>query len=253
MKKITLITDLDNTLIYSYKKASLEKDICVEEIHGKPQGFMTQYAYELFAQLYDKVEIVPITTRSVEQYKRIKWQQGKAPRYAICANGGILLENGEINEAWLNETHRQIDKYRAERKRLEELLLKEDLYIRVRQVDDIYLFSYIKEGVDIQKKAKEYKDITPLNVIASGKKLYFFPPIINKGEATRKIKNLLNMGETISAGDSTIDVPMLNETDYRVIPNNYLKEYVKSEGLIICKDEPLSDLVLRTVKEKSDT
>ena len=96
MKKLFL-TDIDNTLIYSYKHAK-DGDVCVENIHDKPQGYMPVYAYENLARVGEAFEVVPITTRSAEQYNRISFPL--KIKHAVVANGGLLLCEGKVDEAW---------------------------------------------------------------------------------------------------------------------------------------------------------
>ena len=46
------------------------------------------------------------------------------------------------------------------------------------------------------------------------RKVYLFPPDVNKGRAVRQLISRLRPAVTVGAGDSGMDVPMLNETDY---------------------------------------
>ena len=41
------LSDLDNTLLYSYKHRATD-DVCIEYNKGKEQGFMTSYSFDLF-------------------------------------------------------------------------------------------------------------------------------------------------------------------------------------------------------------
>ena len=86
-----LFTDLDNTLIYS-KKIDIEDKISVEIYDGDDNSFMSRYSYELLHRLNKSILFVPVTTRTIIQYSRIEF--GILPRYSLCANGGVLLENG---------------------------------------------------------------------------------------------------------------------------------------------------------------
>ena len=95
---ILFASDLDNTLIHSYKRAD-SADICVETKDSKCLSYMTPKAYTMLQKL-DGVCFVPITTRSLEQYRRIKLFDDKLPRYALTSNGGLLLVNDEIDAEW---------------------------------------------------------------------------------------------------------------------------------------------------------
>ena len=44
---VLFVSDLDNTLIYSYKREIGKKKICVELYEGKEISFMTENSYRL--------------------------------------------------------------------------------------------------------------------------------------------------------------------------------------------------------------
>ena len=89
-----LFTDLDNTLIYS-KKTDIKKRISVEVYRGEDNSFMSKYSYELLKKLHERLLIVPVTTRTYMQYERINLSI--VPKYVLCANGGQLLKNDELD------------------------------------------------------------------------------------------------------------------------------------------------------------
>ncbi len=212
MKKILMACDLDNTLIHSYKKKK-EGDVCIELIKGKEQGFINDSIREKMRRLNEKVIFVPITTRSIEQYLRIQWEQIVIPRYAVTTNGAILLDNGEKDPAWLGESDTILENYKDELSRILALLEQEDDYIRCRSVDGMYVFAYCKEGIEAEKKVRYYQEKTALDVISSGKKIYFLPGEFNKGYALQRLKRLIRPDYIIAAGDSEIDIPMLELAD----------------------------------------
>ena len=73
-------------------------------------SFMTPCAFELLRKINEREDIVfsPLTTRSLEQYYRVDFFDGKSPELALAANGGILLENGVINKNWFEESKNMI-------------------------------------------------------------------------------------------------------------------------------------------------
>lgn len=230
---ILFACDLDNTLLYSYKH-KMNGDICVEMNNGQEQGFMSPKSYEMLYELLQRNVFVPITTRSVEQYRRITWPQGLEPTYAITTNGAILIKRSEIDEEWLNDSKKALAPYQSEITRLHTLLSSQDKYIRCRIVDDMYLFAYCKDGVNIEDCVHEHSEKTSLNVIASGRKLYFLPPSITKGMAVRKLKNALTPMKVVCAGDSKIDLSMLCEADIAMTPNIHLGRLINDAEVNIC-------------------
>ena len=129
MKDIVFASDLDNTLLYS-RSHKREGDICVEHIKGRAHGFMTPLAIERLREVSQKVRLIPVTTRSVEQYRRIEWPEGTAPEYAVTTNGAVLLHGGEVDAAWREAHDALIAPAREEIARCHALYLGDAAFIR---------------------------------------------------------------------------------------------------------------------------
>ena len=143
MKEILLACDLDNTLIYSYKHR-VPGDSCVEWLDGQEQSFMTERTQALLRQLPANVRLVPVTTRSKEQYQRICWPklaEAASPQWAVCSNGGLLLAEGAPEPAWQMEAARLVAPYEQVLAELAWQLSKVSAYKRCKMVDDIYLYT----------------------------------------------------------------------------------------------------------------
>ena len=245
---ILFFSDLDNTLIYSNKHRNVN-DICIEINNGKEQGFMTPITYKLFKECIKNVKFIPVTTRSIKQYQRIEWPEGFKPEIEITTNGAMIFHNSQIDLEWINKTKLQFLKYEIELLMLREKLIKDNKYIRCEVVDNMYLFAYCKDGVDASICAKENENKhNRLSIIASGKKLYFFPPYICKGNAVKRIKQQLNPNITVAAGDSVIDISMLNSVDIAIVPNEYLAGKITTKTKYVSDGtQPFSEFVLKTV------
>ncbi|MDR1579784.1 MAG: hypothetical protein LBS35_05460, partial [Synergistaceae bacterium] len=103
---VLFASDLDNTLIHSYRVAEAG-DICVETRDGKKLSFMSPKAHGILKDIAAKCAFVPVTTRSLEQYRRL--DLGVKPKYALVANGALLLIDGEVDELWASETRRRLN------------------------------------------------------------------------------------------------------------------------------------------------
>ena len=86
--------DLDNTLIYSYKREINVPVTWVEQYQGRDISFMTEMSWSLLQQVRRQALFVPATTRTVEQYQRITFGT-PPPEYALVCNGGVLLVHGK--------------------------------------------------------------------------------------------------------------------------------------------------------------
>lgn len=210
---------------------------------------MTPRTAELLRAVKALADIVPVTTRSIEQYHRICWPAGCTPEYAVVANGAVLLKNGEIEESWRRASEPVIAPYMEELRSLLPEFSNEERFPRCRVVNDAYLFVYCGKGVDPADCVHAYKSCSGLNIVNSGKKVYFFPPRINKGDALRRLKELMCPSGTVAAGDSIIDVPMLNEADLAIIPSFFQETEIRAPKVRAQENgRPFAEFVLETVQ-----
>lgn len=247
MSGILFASDLDNTLLFSYRHRAAA-DQCVEYLEGREQGFCTQKSLELLVQVGERARLIPITTRSVEQYRRINWPESCTPRHAVTTNGGILLIDGVSDPEWKAETDRLTLPWREELLALEYRLPEAPMLKRFRMVDGLYLFAACDNSESAQAGGAYFTGSTSLDVAVSGRKVYFFPPPLNKGEALRRLRERFRPDRTICAGDSVIDVPMLLAADVAILPDAGLLPEKSSAVLKVHQGEGrFPDFVLESV------
>ena len=214
-----LATDLDNTLIHSRKKRQAG-DICVEWLEGTEQSFLSETALHLLRELRRKLRFLAVTTRSREQYLRIRWPEGCRPEYAIVSNGaGLFCGDAEVPH-WQKAMAEDCLPYREELERLRQRFGKEPLF-RCRLVDDAYLFLCAEDGRSLEASVEAFQKGTTLTAAATGRKLYFFPPPLDKGGALERLRKQLSMPFVYGAGDSPIDLPLLLSADAAFVPHGY--------------------------------
>lgn len=248
MNGILFACDLDNTLLYSYKYRKVG-DLCVEMLHGKEHGFMTPHTIELLKDIKNLVDFVPVTTRSIEQYGRIIWPTDCTPKYAIVANGAVLLKDGKIERAWREASEYMIAPYKDELLALMLEFTDPRKFLRCRIVDDAYMFVYCYNNISPMDCVCTYGHRSRLKVVCSGKKVYFFPPAINKGSAIKRLKAILRPITTIVAGDSTIDIPMLNKADLAIIPASFQESAIQTPYIKASESEiSFSEFALAVVR-----
>lgn len=241
MKKILFACDLDNTLIHSHKIKN-DNDICVEIFDGKQQSFITPRTSELLKKIYisDNITLLPVTTRSIEQYSRIKWEN--YPEFALVTNGTITLKNGVIF------TREDVSEYYPEIQNLFDKIKNIPDFLKVKIVDGMYLFAYCTENADVKTCAERCSGLTSLNTQYSGRKIYFFPPAANKGTAVKKFAENFGFDFIISAGDSSIDCPMLEIADISIVPDKNISKDISTSDLRICPENTsFSEFILETV------
>lgn len=237
--------DLDNTLMFSHRHKE-PGDICVEWLEGKEQGFMTPEVWERLGTLPSGIRLLPVTTRSVEQYRRIRWPEGAEPEYAVTTNGGILLGREGPDPAWLEASRTLAEPYRKTLMGLYEELPHQSWCLRRQTVDGLYLFAVCPEGTDMEACAALYRGKTPLTVEPSGRKLYFFPPGLDKGAAVEAARRRFGSCRLACAGDSALDLPMLRLADLALVPGKELAERLPGNKAVrVCpKDIRFSEFVV---------
>lgn len=224
-------SDLDRTLIYSAKFIDSNMVIgdhikLVEQYNGKDISYMKTKSIELLKDINSRLLFVPVTTRTINQYKRINiFNTEFNPRYAITSNGGNILMNDELDMNWnliiknkmINECE-SLDNVLKEFKRS----IADDLWIKkINSADDLFIYSI----VDLQKIPCDDIQIFEKwlisknwRIILNGRKLYFIPNCINKRDAVKYIADREEIELIISAGDSILDYEMLEISNHFISP-----------------------------------
>lgn len=232
-----LFTDLDNTLIYS-KNTYIEDKISVEVYNEEYNSFMSRASYELLHSLNESILFVPVTTRTIVQYNRIDF--GILPRYALCANGGMLLENGIISEEWYRESLSIVKA--SEKERHKAFVFLENDKRRKFECRDIYgLFIFTKcDNIESAVSDLEsFLNIDLVDILYNKDKLYIMPKVLNKANMIRRFLRKQGFGKendmVFAAGDTEFDKGMIEladigfaHKDLNINNKNILNDY---EGL----------------------
>lgn len=215
MGKILFACDMDNTLLYSVHHAP-EDAVCVEKIDNAEQGFMTRKTVAALAKLPRMVTLLPVTTRSVEQYLRIHWPGGSTPQYALVTNGATLLfQNTVVRKLFVPPAQSASalseirEKYAWDRR-----------FRSCRVVDGTYVYLYCADGVDPCAAVREIPAVAGFHIELSGRKIYFFPNGWDKGKAVALLAREHHFEKVIAAGDSIIDRAMLCAADVALVPQD---------------------------------
>ena len=241
-------TDLDNTMIYSYRRVvGLENTLCcVEYYNGKPLTYMTPSAIDMLNFLLSKIYVIPTTSRSITQFKRV--EPFRSTKYAIVDNGGTILYKDEPLSDWSNYINKVLQSYDLE-SILEIFRNLPGLVSTPRIVDKMFLFAKSEETRLCEDYLK-FKLDTKWKIDVQGQKVYAIPMEITKGNALKFIcENLLADNQPIiSAGDSNLDMSMLDYSDYSYIPSDSKlsalgNKYIKTGSGIYAADSILKSVI----------
>ncbi len=244
---IVFNSDLDNTLIYSYKRDIGYNKKCVEIYENREISFMSEKSIEMLKYISKKINFVPLTTRTEEQYKRIFFNDVNI-EYALVCNGGILLKNGKRDEKWYENSIEIIKPFNEEMKKAAKLL-ENDIYrnFELRNIDNLFLFTKSSEPLKTIEYVKSNINNENIDVFNNGIKVYAIPKKLDKGTALKRFKDYINSEFVISAGDSIFDVPMVNCADIGFMPKD-MNEFTDNRNIKFCdKDILFSEYVLENI------
>lgn len=253
--KMVFYSDLDNTLIYSYKHDIGKEKRCVETYEGREISFMTEDSFRLLQEVNKKVLFVPVTTRTVQQYQRIRLGIG-VPEYALVCNGGILLENGERDPGWHEASRALVADCQQELHRAEKKLEGDvDVNFEVRNIEDLFLFTKSAHPERTVRNLQNTLDHWLVDVFSNGVKIYVLPKKLTKGAAVRRFQEKLQQGTgsaigSIAAGDSAFDIPMLLEADVALMPKEMQARGICKEAILYSDGKRIfSDFLLEYVSQ----
>lgn len=219
-------TDLDRTIIFSNKFIDdcNENIVCVEKFENKPISYMTSASLEKLEELKAKsnLRIIPVTTRSVAQFKRVRPVQDC--EFAITSNGGTILHNGRLFIPWYNYIQRVLRNYKSDFKYMSKMLKNYSSYCEkpLKLVDNMFFFMKLKdEGSKNQELLdilNEILDKSKWSFTLQGLKLYVIPKEISKENALLYLKKYLNEDSLVVSGDGKLDIGFLTIGDIRIIP-----------------------------------
>lgn len=245
---IVFNVDLDNTMIYSYKHNIGSDKMDVELYNGRNISFITNKTHDMLLKLKDKVLIVPTTTRTVEQYKRINLQIGDI-KYALTCNGGVLLVNGREDETWYKESCRLVkDSIESMLKAMSILENDKRRTFEVRFIKELFVFTKCDEPESVVNELKEVLDEKLVNVFNNGIKIYVVPKTLSKGMAIKRFSEYIKAEKIIAAGDSEFDISMIKDADIGLAPKGLFEDDNVSDNIrILPGNEVYSEEVLNTV------
>lgn len=224
-------SDLDQTLIYSPKsfRLLLGQPVVpvssVEIYEGRQISFMADHVIGKLEKIASHSLFVPVTTRTIAQYRRISLFQEKIiPAYSVMSNGGNILRNGVVDEGW----QRQV-----QLKREQLCLSPQDLlagFMEIhheswaapsRMADELFYYCVVEREKIPSQELESFAlwaEGQGWQVSLQGRKLYLVPQVVNKWTAVAHIRELSQEKGVIAAGDSLLDLCMLQQADYAMVP-----------------------------------
>ena len=230
-------SDLDQTLIYSENFLNkyyshpehVKKELLftIEYYQSKPLSYIHNHVIVSLRKIDNAGLFLPVTTRTIEQYKRIDFDQyGINPEFAVTTNGAKILRNGKVLKEWsvqVEEKLNKIQKSTVEIQKMASQILPKEVIKKERIAEDIFAYYVLyRENLEFQTVEDLTREAAPLGweVSLQGTKIYLIPDVISKWDAVSYVCTMTKQKEVLGAGDSLLDLSLLNKADISIIPRH---------------------------------
>lgn len=217
--------DIDRTVSFS-RAAGAGPDVdglvVVEMYQGAPYSFCTPVAAQQLTALCDIADVVPVTTRTAEQFARINLPGGPC-RYALVANGARLLVDGAPDAQWSTHTAALLRACAPLAQVWEHVQRSAPASVKVLKcVEDLFCYAVLYRDrvadavawvADMAAWAAERGWV----MSQQGRKVYWLPGPLSKGTSARRLAEQLGSSTLLAAGDSRLDAPLLAAADAAVV------------------------------------
>ena len=248
-----LCTDLDNTIIYSYKHDIGNEKMNVELYKEREISFITKQTFELLKKVKEEFLVIPTSTRTIEQYERINLKIGTF-KYALVCNGSVLLVDGKKDKDWYEESLRLAKPSNLEvKKALEYLENDKRRTFELRYIEDLFVFTKCYKSETVVNELRKHLDKSLVNVFNNKEKVYVLPTLLSKGKAIERLKKYLKVEFIIAAGDSEFDISMVEAANVGLVPYGFKSEFnIKSDICEMGKEGLFSEQLLRKCLQYGD-
>lgn len=227
-----LITDLDNTLIYSHQPTG----VCVENYDGKPLSFMTANAHKMLEELFQskRFQLVPCTLRSWEQASRIEFiENGKADT-VICDNGFSIYHNGKLDTDWDEYINSIVDTNAIGKMRRELLAIVERNKIPISQIKEnrsaflTIIFNDVETAERYSSIFLNHTDTLLYDFYRHKRKTYIIPKSLDKYLAVKYLYKRFPTEFFVTSGDSITDGLFVKSGNVGIIPRHAEKGFINA-------------------------
>lgn len=234
-------------MIYSHHRRIDKPKIVVEHLNGREQSFMTQFTYDFLCSAY-WLTIVPVSTRTEHQYRRIECVERLRFKYAIVCNGGKLLIDGKEDKEWSLQTDVLADESYDSLEHATELLAQLLPAEVIHRPEKYMSYAKCDDPESVYEKLRDIIDLNKVNVQRDGRKVYIFVNGISKGKAIERFKQKTGFENIIVAGDNFMDVSMLNKADYAFVHKDIYNK-VECRNKHVIGEDLMSDEICEYLKK----
>lgn len=220
-------SDLDRTLIYSKRFiGDMCKDdlVAVETNNNKVTSFMTRESLDLLKEIASNVMLVPITTRTKDQYLRINiFEEEISNKYAVTTNGGSIFIDRKLDTDWDTMIKEKLKDCQDIEKVIEmqRRMVTNPAITKRRVAEDMFFYNVIDLDKDKSSNFDEFDEYLSENgwtKYDQGRKIYYVPDALTKKKALIYIMEREGIKNSLVAGDSLLDLSMLEIASKGFVP-----------------------------------
>ncbi|MEU4316326.1 HAD family hydrolase [Nocardia sp. NPDC024068] len=229
-----MATDLDRTMIYSRNAfgPGEPETVCVEHFEGAPLSYMTAAAVVRLKELAAAAAVLPTTTRTIEQFRRIELPGAPWP-YAVTSNGGNILVDGAPDPSWRAAIDAAVRAGGASLAEVGAALrsrVDDSWVLKYREADGLFCYLVVDPaGVpdDFLAEWDQWCRERGWSASRQGRKIYTMPQAVCKSRAVAEVRTRLRAAgdlepdaPTLAAGDGALDAEMLAAADHAIRPRH---------------------------------
>jgi hydroxymethylpyrimidine pyrophosphatase-like HAD family hydrolase len=227
-----IFADLDDTLFQSRRKCPVDEapEALVPlgfRADGTAAGFATSRQMSFLAWIAAGACLVPVTARSRESLSRVRlsWD------FAVCAHGGVIVENGRRDEAWHRQVMQGAERAKPVLDRLRLLLERaggQGLSVRLVEEGGAALYLLAKHRLSdveaLHSAAGNVAEQVPAgwSLHINDNHVSIVPPFLGKRRAVERLlprlRALYPDATTIGIGDSVADAGFMSICDLAMVP-----------------------------------
>jgi hydroxymethylpyrimidine pyrophosphatase-like HAD family hydrolase len=236
--KIFLFSDIDDTLIESERKISLDKKnyvIAGYKRNGLPHSYIRKGLKEYINIMLDNnVIVIPTTARNMDSYERSIFQKNKKIELAIIDFGATILLKNKIDKEYKKEIKLKYNNL--------ELPLKDMLYkikkiikklnfkdkFKIRILNNFYIvLEFDKHNLDLNanrliknklNKLLRKKENKEYHLFKNDSTFAILPNFLSKRTAVKYLIEKYKPIYSFGAGDNLNDLDFMELTDMLMIP-----------------------------------
>lgn len=223
-------TDLDRTIIFSKRFLSNNTTnvLNIEKKNEKEISYMTNTSVKILKELINtnKIILIPITARSKNEYDRIHLLNDLNLKYVIVNNGGSIFIDGKEDINWKKYIKSKVKKLKLSHGEILNKFLNTFGFKPIQKfklIDNLVWVIVLKEPLYKNKlnNFSEYAKKNNWRISYNGRKIYILPSFINKWDALKYLRdNYLKNKKIISSGDSDLDLDMIINSDFGIVPKH---------------------------------